>query len=237
MTWYKVLDKWGQSCHKGNAKYSLPKDGPGDWMSPVEGELWMCRNGYHLVDEEHLVEWLTVDGVVYIAEPGIETRGPGFGGKLCCRTVRLLKRIGETSEKMLQLLACDYAEHVLHIYEKVYPWDLRVRNCIETIRRLIHGEVTQEEFDAAWDGAGDAIYAAWADKNATRDVIEGWNIESAAIAARAAWGLYECDRAPRVALNVAHDARKATRAISRKTWYVEEEWQTKKLFEYLGGGI
>ncbi len=52
-----------------------------------------------------------------------------------------------------RLLACDYAEHVLHIWEDEYPEDTRPRNTIEVSRRYARGEATDEELAAAWSAA------------------------------------------------------------------------------------
>jgi hypothetical protein len=58
------------------------------------------------------------------------------------------------------LYVADCAEHVLHIYEKTYPSDTRVRDCIEVTRRFAHGDATREDLDAAARAAYDAARAA-----------------------------------------------------------------------------
>ena len=58
-------------------------------------------------------------------------------------------------DRIERLLACDYAEHVLHLFEAKHPTDLRPRQAIEVARRFAVGDATQEELAAA--GA-----AAWA---------------------------------------------------------------------------
>ena len=86
----------------------------------------------------------------------------------------LLQRSEFISEKQLHLLACDFAEHALHIYEDQYPGDNRPRNAIETKRAWVTGEATDKELaaasDAAWAAAraaarvaaSSAAWAAWA---------------------------------------------------------------------------
>lgn len=75
-------------------------------------------------------------------------------------------RACDDAEKFSRLLACDYAEHVLHILEAKYPDDYRPRKAIEVARRYARGEATEEELAAAraaaWDAAWDAADAAWA---------------------------------------------------------------------------
>ena len=75
------------------------------------------------------------------------------------------------SDTFARLLACDYAEHVLRIFETRYPDDYRPREAIAVSRRYARGEATDAELSAAW-------YAAWAAGDAAR---------AARGAARAAW--------------------------------------------------
>ena len=72
MKTYKVLNEDGTSCHGGNYRWSLPvknDDGtwtPGEWTEPVEGDLELCSNGYHLCRERDLVYW--IGPAIYEAE-------------------------------------------------------------------------------------------------------------------------------------------------------------------------
>ena len=69
-------------------------------------------------------------------------------------------------ERDLRLLACDYAEHVLHIFEDKYPDDNRPRHAIETARLYAVGQATKEDIEKARSAAyaaytaGDAAYTA-----------------------------------------------------------------------------
>ena len=92
------------------------------------------------------------------------------------------------SERDLHLLACDFAEYSLPIWEKWRPDDTRVRNAIAVKRKWINGDATDEELAAAGAAARAAIRAAagsaagdaaWA---AARDAIR----DAAGAAARAA---------------------------------------------------
>ncbi len=66
------------------------------------------------------------------------------------------------SDKFSRLLACDYAEHVLHNFEGERHGDTRVRDCIEVTRRFARGNATLEELSAAGAAAWSAEAAAWA---------------------------------------------------------------------------
>lgn len=89
-------------------------------------------------------------------------------------------RACDDAEKFSRLLACDYVERVLHIFEAKYPDDDRPREAIAVSRRYARGEATDAELSAARNAAGAAAGdAAWyAARNAAR---------SAGAAARAAW--------------------------------------------------
>ncbi len=67
-------------------------------------------------------------------------------------------------KKTLHLLACDFAEDVLHIFEKEYPRDDRPRKAIKAKREWIEGEISDSELksaqDAAWNAARSAAGAA-----------------------------------------------------------------------------
>jgi len=73
------------------------------------------------------------------------------------------------AEKLARLFTCDCAWHVLKYYEREYPTDKRVRECIKTTRRFANGLASQKELEdaqeAAWAAAlaaQDAAQAAWA---------------------------------------------------------------------------
>jgi hypothetical protein len=88
-------------------------------------------------------------------------------------------------EKWMSELACDYAEHVLHIYETRKPGDTRVRDCIETTRKYLRGEASLNEMRAAARSAWSAESAAESAWSAARSA---WSAESARSAAwSAAW--------------------------------------------------
>ena len=69
-------------------------------------------------------------------------------------------RACDDAETFSRLLVCDYAEHVLHIFEAEYPDDYRPREAIAVSRRYARGEATDAELSAAWSAAGSAAEAA-----------------------------------------------------------------------------
>ena len=93
-------------------------------------------------------------------------------------------------DKVMRLMAADFAEAVLPIFEKEYPDDNRPRLAIQAARDFANGKIADQERDAAWTAAwaaaGAADRAAWAAWAAARDAA--WAAGAAAgAAARAAW--------------------------------------------------
>ena len=135
----------------------------------------------------------------------------------------------DKARRLSQILACDFAEHVLPIWEKQYPGDNRPRECIAVARRFIDGKATREELDAAdaaaWDAAraADAATraAAWdaadaAARAATR--AAAWDAADAARAAGAAARAAAWDAADAAARAAAWDAADAARAARAAAW-------------------
>src|SRR5574343_470112 len=134
--YYKCLTADGKGTYSG-ARWSLPtrnEDGsytPGAWMPVIEGELVPCKNGYHGCKAEHLIYWIhdTVFAMEFRGEV-IEAQDKVFG-----REARLLYPLETWTKKAQWSFRADVAEHVLHLFEAVYPDDTRVRDCITVIRR------------------------------------------------------------------------------------------------------
>lgn len=89
-------------------------------------------------------------------------------------------------KKHQRLLACDCAEHVLHLFEQEYPEDRRPRRAIEVSRQFADSLSTQDQLKEAGEGARRA-----ADDALT---LSGIRISSnfACLAARAAhWAAWD----------------------------------------------
>ena len=153
MKLYKVLGKDRQPYHGGQGQWPPA----GEWLE-VDGPLILCEHGLHLCREKDLVSWLGPE----IWEVEYEGEIVEAENKVVVRKARLVRRLDTWNERMQRLLACDYAEHVLHLYEEKYPNDARPRKAIETARRFANGEATIEELAAAGSAAGSAaLDAAW----------------------------------------------------------------------------
>jgi hypothetical protein len=60
----------------------------------------------------------------------------------------------------LTLLSIDLAESVLPVYEKRFPGDMRVRDCINACKKYIRGEISGKELTEKKKGAAFAAFAA-----------------------------------------------------------------------------
>jgi len=164
MKMYKVLDKEGKSCNGGNAKWSLPKklDGgtwqPGKWMLPIEGELSMCKNGYHLVRIDNLLEWLG-ERIYEVEYKGEREEGKN---KVVVRECRLTRECEGWNEKTARLFAC-WCVRNTPIGDGRRVWDLltdeRSKRAVEVAERYARGEATDTELVAAWAAARSAANA------------------------------------------------------------------------------
>jgi hypothetical protein len=79
-----------------------------------------------------------------------------------------LQAIDDT--EALTLLSIEAAEFVLPVYEKHFPGDMRIRDCIDACKKYIRGEISVKELiekrDDAVDAANDAYDADYYDADA-----------------------------------------------------------------------
>ena len=128
----------------------------GKWVK-VDGKLDLCNIGLHACKKP-------IDSLEYIYGDRwflAEWRGDTKKGdnKFCASEMRLLKEI---PLKVIKTFAVDCAEHVLPIYEKEYPNDSRVRDCIIATRNFIENPTEEYHLimDKAWSAAGSAAESA-----------------------------------------------------------------------------
>ena len=122
-------------------------------------------------------------------------------------TIWALRIVIESADREIRLLAYDYAERILPLYEKEYPNDKKPRQAIEIARKFADGQATDEELVDAWIATGAAGASARA---------AAWIVTGAAGAA-------------------ARDAGAAARDVAGAgARDAEREWQREKLLEMLG---
>jgi len=235
---YKATNLNGAPCAGGHGRWSLPTqdaDGawhPGDWMPVIEGQLVPCANGYHLCEDEDVLDWLGP------ALHEAEYRGDSVEdtNKIVVREARLLRTFTAWDERAQRLFACDCAVHVMPEYT-----DPRNLACIAVTRRYANGKATEAEVAAAWEATGGvARDAAW---NATRDATRHAAWDAAKNAARdaardAAWDATRDANRDATWFSAWDAARDAARDASwTVTWVAEIQWQYRRLCEYLDGTL
>jgi hypothetical protein len=247
---YKVLASDGVSPHHGGSgKWFVPKGKrPGKWM-PVIKDIQPCERGYHFVNLEQLPTW---SGPTLYE---VEVRGQVIhrADKSVAEQARLIRKVETWNEKTLRLFAADCAEHVLGIYERVYPKDDRPRKAIQTARDFANGLIDRDAIVNAANAYADAhaAYAAAAyAANAYADAHAAYAAAAyAAYAdAHAAHAAYAAAHAAYAAAHAAYAAAPAAYAAAHAAaayaaahaaayaaaHAAEKEWQFKRLKHYLG---
>lgn len=209
-TYYKFLNPGRVAPFSG---YKYPKIGI--W-TPTVDLVVKCRSGYHFCREEHLLDWIEAE--LYEVEVGDLHE---FGDKCATNKIRLARHLDGLNERTWRLLAADYAERVLPIYEKAYHNDDRAWLCIECARLYANGLATGGELaaarEAAWSAVqGAAVGAAWA---AAWSAWAAAQLAAVDAARGAAWAAAEA--AAEAAGDAAGDA--------------ERQWQIARLLDYAYG--
>jgi len=139
-------------------------------------------------------------------------------------TLWALRCTVEPSNNLIIEIACQYKEHVLHIFEEMYPNDKRPRLAIEAARLCLTDNSAAAR-DAAWDAA--ASDAAARDTSAS-DAAAGEAAWYARYAVRYAAARYESA--------FAWDATDWYTSASDAASDAEKEWQEKALIKLIKGG-
>jgi len=227
MTLYKVLNEDGSCCHSGSGKWHQN----GKWMPKIKGKLIQCRNGYHLCRDEQILNWL--GPTIWIAEHDGELLESD--DKVVVRRARLVEKTKWNAKSSI-FFEADCAEHVLHIYEKKYFDDYRVRNAIIAARESTLD--SREKRAKAAEAAAKAAWAEWAGDTAAETAAK------ATWAAEAAWAAWAAEAA-----EAAEAAVRATWAAEAAVWAAvwaaeaaddketEREWQWERLQYYLENDV
>lgn len=168
--YYKGLDEQG-CCRSGDVviKWSLPQRDnngnwiPGDWMPPVRDDdyLAMITNDDELICYDDIIlEHNLIDNLaprIFVVEMGnevvnyeMEYYDEGCDDRDYIVRRRLISEVESWNESLARNFACDCAEKVLPIYEKIYPGDDRPRKAIAAARRFAQQEGSYEEMKEAF---------------------------------------------------------------------------------------
>ena len=134
----------------------------------------------------------------------VEALGPEWGDKDDISLLDILKHNGASDclwalcatvrhpevDKAMRLMAADFAEAVLPIFEKEYPDDKRPRLAIKAARDFANGKTTAQAGTAAWAAAGDAAWTAAGAAAGAAGAAAGGAWDAAWAARTAAWGAW-----------------------------------------------
>ena len=152
-----------------------------------------------------------------------------------------LRIVLEPADREIRLLACDYTERVLPLFEKEFPEDRRPRRAIEVTRLFADGQATKDELGAAAKAAKAAVAAAetaaWAAAETAKATwtanVAVWT--AADVAAEAAWAAKAAAWAAAITTEAA--AWAITWAADTAAWVAteatEREWQKQRLLDML----
>ena len=167
---YKILVN-GASCHGGDLKWSLPKNGnPGAWHE-VKGDLKICEKGIHLTTERF--KWYKWGCSVYEAEA--EDIISWEEDKCVARKVRLLKEVKHpkwwtdcegwiaTLKDIAWLKPDGKPKKEWKLFETRGAAKNAAMDAARDVSRDTAGNAAWAAvWTAAWDAAGDAAWvAAW----------------------------------------------------------------------------
>jgi hypothetical protein len=190
----------------------------GKW-NKVNGELKMCENGLHAYTDA----FESINNVFGNRWFVSEARGKILKEKnstnICSDEMRLNKEIPSIVWKRFALFC---AKDCLKNYEKEYPNDKRVSDCIKATEDFLDGKITKGELIKARS-------AAWSAESAAESVAElvarsaawsaAWSAESAAESARSAESAWSAAwSAARSAESAARSARSAAESARSAAW-------------------
>lgn len=174
MKLYKIVGPTGEPLHGGSGAWHLParKGRPAKWMEPVTGDVRACRNGYHLVKADGLMEWLSPGPALLCEAEGRGDSDCDDGQKTAFREARILRVVGPLNDLTMRLAAADFAWRVLPLFEKERPDDDRPRKAIIAAREFARGKTDAAAArDAAWAAAW-AAERSWQSKRLLKIVSQ-----------------------------------------------------------------
>jgi hypothetical protein len=187
-----------------------------------EGPMKICESGLHA--SEDILDALSFRRGSVLCRVEVSGDIQRQDDKLCGRNRKCLSMRDITAELREFALLC--AEKVLPIFEKKYPNDTRVRDCILVTRKFLKGEASKEELVAARKAAAYAAAAADAADDADAAAYAADDADDAAYAA--------ADDAADDAADAADDAADAADDAARSKARKEmRDWQRETLLSLI----
>jgi hypothetical protein len=238
---------------------------PGEWQH-VTGKIVPCENGLHVVTASQALEWIGPNMVVWNVETDSRCRHMKDERKTVLRRARITELTAWKPEYSY-LLAADFAERVLPMFEQRFPGDDRPRKAIETVRQMASVFTVNEDDEeveairnacvAQANGAALTAWNAWAfEAIKTARAIEAAGGSEAAIASEAAeaiedaraicvveviesaWVIWPASSIPRIVEATVETARAAQAA--RAAWAAVEgraSWAAEEAREAMGARV
>jgi hypothetical protein len=177
-TYYKLARTDGFGIATPDGFFTLPghKVWPqGEWQE-VTGKLVPHKNGLHVVTPSQAMRWLIGDMIIYRVE--VDSSYPSITeiDKTIVRRARIVEKTRWQPNDAF-LLAADYAEQVLPVFERILPGNRDPHQAIEAARNLKfhrwpdttwtnllsalddNANLSLDDIHSAW-AAADAAYAA-----------------------------------------------------------------------------
>jgi hypothetical protein len=229
MKGYKFVTKDLKS-KEGNCQWEI-----GKWKH--ENEIKLCQKGLHacrtaLQSLQYVYgdKWFIVEAKGKMKEEK--------GDKFVATDMRLVKEI--PIDNIVKRFSLFCAKDCLKNYEKKYPNDKRVSDCIKATEDYLDGKITLRKLDAARSAARSATRsAAWSAESATRSAARSAEsaAESAESAARSAESAAESAESARSAAwsaaesagSAAESAAWSAEGAAESAWSAAKKRQEKEL--------
>lgn len=242
----------------GTGPYSHFRWPINEWVD-VEGPLEMCLNGIHACTPIQSFAWF--DYNCHLVTMRGERLIDESNDKVCLRSARISPPLATWNERTQRLLAADFADRVLHLFEEKYPDDDRPREAIRDAREHANGTISHVARAASWAAAGASAWDTARDAAVVASGSVAWDAAGVASIAAATAASMDAERAVGdasreaawavewaagvAAGSVAWDAREAAwdaAWVAREAAWdaagdAEREWQTGRLIQYLNGEV
>ena len=134
---------------------------PKAWTKHLDPKtLSPCRRGYHCCEGPQILGWLR-EGALFEMEPCPKHKPlRGEDKQVSCR-LRIVRKVGGLTPRVLRLFACDCAERALRRERRQgREPDKRSWGAVRIARLFADGKATKQELAAAYAAANAAAYAA-----------------------------------------------------------------------------
>ena len=160
----------------GNMKWEL-----GKW-NKIDCKLLMCNSGLHAYTDS-FDSMNNVFGDKWFISEARGVIKDKDSTKICCSEMRLIKEIPEMAWKRFALFC---AKDCLKFYDKEYPSDKRVSDCIKAAEDFLDGKIDEIKLEKHRSAAGSAARSAARSAELAESAWSAWSAESAAWSARSA---------------------------------------------------